>query len=99
MSEPWPHRLAVLDYFPGVGEIAWARVGREDEPVKIVSWSLDRTTASNHPPATGPFRWWALVQDVSGQLVTVSLEELVPMGDARPLDNTTLPAWWDGGPE
>jgi len=31
--------------------------------------------------------------------VTVSLEELVPMGDAQPLDGTTLPAWWDGGPE
>lgn len=67
MNAPWPQRLAEPDCCPGVGELAWARVGREDDPVKIVAQALDRTTGSNHPPATGPFRWWALVQDVSGQ--------------------------------
>lgn len=96
MSEPSRPRIDRLDYFPGVGEIAWARVAGPDEPVKIVAWSLDRSTASNNPPATGPFRWWALVQDMSGQLVTVALAELVPMGDAHPEDDATLPAWWNG---
>lgn len=96
MSERWPDRIERLDYFPEPGAIVWARVDSEDELVRIVAWSLDRTTATDHAPATGPFRWWALVQDVSGQLVTISLEELVPTRDARPFDDTTLPIWWDG---